>query len=142
MTGDALPEDAAIRPLIEAFYARVRADPELGPVFAAAVTDWDDHHGRLADFWSSVMLTSGRYKGNPLALHMRHAAAMTPARFERWLALWAEVTAERMPAPVAAAMQERAARIAASLQAGIGRLRPGPPVFRYSAPAPEAGSAA
>jgi hemoglobin len=112
-------EESAIRPVVERFYERVRADGALGPVFQAAVHDWDDHHGRLADFWSSVMLTSGRYKGNPVALHLRHARALTPAAFERWLNLWALTTEEMLPLPVARAMQAKAARIAESLQLAI-----------------------
>ncbi|WP_420138915.1 group III truncated hemoglobin [Sphingomonas sp.] len=112
-------EEPAIRPVVERFYERVRADPALGPVFQDAVHDWDDHHARLADFWSSVMLTSGRYKGNPVALHLRHAPSLTPAAFERWLTLWGQTTEEMLPLPIARAMQAKAARIAESLQLAI-----------------------
>ena len=52
--------------LIKAFYARVRADAELGPIFNDAVADWPEHLEKLSAFWSSVMLTSGRYKGQPV----------------------------------------------------------------------------
>lgn len=116
-------DETLLRPLVEAFYARVRADALLGPVFSAAVHDWDDHHRRLVDFWSSVMLASGRFKGNPVALHMLHAEAMTPVRFERWLALWRETSEEILPAAAAAAVQAKAARIAESLQLAV-RYRP------------------
>ncbi|WP_420145187.1 group III truncated hemoglobin [Sphingobium sp.] len=112
-------EEAAIRPLVEAFYERVRADALLAPIFGAHVHDWDDHHGRLTDFWSSIMRTSGRYKGSPLALHLLHADAMTPDRFERWLALWRETSDALLPAPAAAAVQAKAARIAESFQLAI-----------------------
>ncbi len=123
---DRLPliEESALRPLVERFYERVRADPLLGPVFAAAVHDWDDHHARLADFWSSVMLTTGRYKGNPVALHLIHAASMTPDRFARWLELWRETSAELLPPEAAAAVQAKAARIAESLQLAVQYRRP------------------
>ena len=47
--------------LVEAFYARVRADAQLGPVFDGAIDDWPKHLEKLATFWSSIMLTSGRY---------------------------------------------------------------------------------
>ncbi|MDF0489943.1 group III truncated hemoglobin [Sphingomonas sp. H39-1-10] len=117
--GGAKLEESEIRPVVERFYDRVRADEALGPVFGAAVHDWDDHHARLADFWSSVMLTSGRYKGNPVALHLRHADALTPAAFARWLTLWAQTTDEMLPHAVAQAMQAKAARIAESLQLAI-----------------------
>ena len=105
--------------LIDSFYARVRADGLLGPLFNDAVTDWPHHLGRLCDFWSSVMLTSGRYKGNPMAMHLKHARRIEPAMFDRWLALWREITTEMLCTPVAAAMQEKAARIAESLQLAL-----------------------
>lgn len=124
MTRPPLIDEAALRPLIEHFYQRVRADALLGPVFAAAVHDWDDHHARLADFWSSVMLTTGRYKGNPVALHLIHADSMTPERFARWLTLWRQTTDERLDPAAAAAMQAKAARIAESLQLAVQYRRP------------------
>ena len=43
--------------LVEAFYARVRADAELGPIFEDAIDDWPEHLEKLAAFWSSIMLT-------------------------------------------------------------------------------------
>lgn len=111
--------EAALPALLDRFYARVRADAELGPVFNDAVGDWDHHLATLADFWSSVMLTSGCYKGNPVAVHLRHAARIPSEMFGRWLAIWAETTAEMMSPPVAAVMQAKAARIAQSLDLAI-----------------------
>jgi len=111
--------EAALPALLERFYARVRADAELGPVFNEAVGDWDHHLGTLADFWSSVMLTSGRYKGNPMAVHLRHAARIPSEMFGRWLSIWTETTDEMMSPAVATVMQAKAARIAQSLDAAI-----------------------
>lgn len=116
-------DEATIRPLVDQFYTRVRSDPDLGPVFGAIVHDWPDHHRRLTDFWSSVMLASGRYKGNPVALHMMHAEALTADRFDRWLTIWRETSDELLPPDGAAAVQAKAARIAESLQLAI-RYRP------------------
>ena len=111
--------EAALPALLERFYARVRADAELGPVFNDAVEDWGHHLATLADFWSSVMLTSGRYKGNPMAVHLRHADRIPSELFGRWLAIWTETTSEMMSLPVAAVMQAKAARIAQSLDAAL-----------------------
>jgi len=103
-------------PLVEEFYARIRADPELGPIFNDAIDDWPEHLGKLAAFWSSVMLTSGRYKGQPVPAHLKHKARITPALFERWLALWVQTTNDMMTPEAAAALQAKARRIAESLQ--------------------------
>ena len=114
--------------LVPAFYARVRNDPLIGPLFNAAVHDWAEHLEKLTAFWSSVMLTTGRYKGSPMAAHLRHVDAITPAMFVRWLEIWNETTAELMPPEAAAALQDKAARIAESLQlAMFFRLPPAEP---------------
>jgi hemoglobin len=118
VTADVRIDEEQLRELVERFYGRVRADPMLGPLFNQAVRDWPEHLSKLADFWSSVMLTSGRYKGNPMAAHLKHQARITPAMFERWLALWGETTADMMPW-AADELQAKAARIAASLQLAL-----------------------
>ena len=42
-----------LRDLVHRFYAKVRADPVLGPVFASRIEDWGPHLERMAAFWSS-----------------------------------------------------------------------------------------
>ena len=118
MNDTGLDEEALSR-LVSLFYARVRVDAALAPIFDAAIAEWPAHLEKLTAFWSSVMLTSGRYKGNPVAAHMQHVGQITPALFDRWLALWQQATADTMPAPIAAALQAKAARIAESLQLAL-----------------------
>lgn len=112
-------DDAGVKTLVDKFYERVRADPELGPVFNDAIHDWPDHLSRLTDFWHSVMLTSGRYKGQPVPVHMKHRERITPELFGRWLALWATTTNELMEPAAALALQDRAGRIGESLQIAL-----------------------
>jgi hemoglobin len=107
--------ELALPEVLRAFYARVRQDDQLGPIFNTAVDDWDEHLKRIADFWSSVMLGTGRYKGNPVARHLPHAAQINRAKFDRWLELWRETTSLMLPAEVAAGLQTKAERIAESL---------------------------
>ncbi len=125
-------DEAALERLIPAFYDRVHADGEIGPLFNTAVHDWPDHLEKLVAFWSSVMLTSGRYKGSPMASHLKHKAAITPAMFDRWLAIWADITHELMPPAAAAALRAKAARIAESLQLAL-FFRLEDPARRHSA---------
>lgn len=112
-------DEAALERLIPAFYGRVRADADIGPLFTAAVNNWPEHLEKLVAFWSSVMLTSGRYKGSPVAAHLKHREAITPAMFDRWLAIWADTTNELLAPAAAAALQAKAARIAESLQLAL-----------------------
>lgn len=116
-------DEAGIALLVDRFYAKVRQDPELGPVFNAAIHDWEEHLSTLRDFWSSVMLTSGRYKGDPMGAH-RKRPAIAPEMFDRWLALWAETSDEIFAPQAAQAFQAKACRIAESLKLGL-FFRPG-----------------
>ena len=100
-----------IAAIVNRFYERVRADEQLGPVFAI-VEDWDTHLRTLCDFWSSLMLTSGRYKGNPLATHIAHSDKIGPEMFSRWLKLWRQTTGELTSPQIASEMQAKAERIA------------------------------
>jgi hemoglobin len=111
--------EAALPALLERFYARLRRDEQLGPVFNDAVDDWDRHLRTLTDFWSSVMLASGRYKGHPVQAHLKHGDRITPEMFGRWLNLWNQTTDEILSPPVAAALQAKAARIAQSLDLAL-----------------------
>lgn len=110
-------DDAAIAVLVERFYGKARRDEALGPVFEAAVHDWPAHFARLTDFWSSVMLTTGRYKGNPFAAHL--GKAIEPAHFDRWLVLWRETATEMFVPQIARAFSDKAERIGDSLKAGL-----------------------
>jgi hemoglobin len=105
--------------LVDRFYARIRKDAVLGQVFNDAIADWPEHLEKLTAFWSSVMLTSGRYKGNPMMAHLKHVAAIRPAMFERWLELWRETARETLDEHFAAGVTAKAERIAESLQLGM-----------------------
>ena len=65
------------------------------------------------------MLMSGRYHGRPMQAHLLHAERITPALFDRWLALWAETTEALFSPAIAARLQEKAGRIGDSLQMGL-----------------------
>ena len=111
--------DEDLQTLVDHFYAIVRRDELIGPLFNAAVSDWQEHLEKLGAFWSSVMLTSGRYKGNPMAAHLHHISAIEPAMFDRWLALWASAARGQLAPEAAEAVIAKAERISESLQLGL-----------------------
>ena len=119
MSADPQITEAQIATLVPRFYDRVRADAFIGPVFADAIDNWPPRLEKLMDFWSSVMLTSGRYKGKPMAAHMKDIATITPPMFDRWLALWAQVIIKILPENIAQALQKRAERIGKSLKLAL-----------------------
>ena len=116
-------DEAGIEALVRRFYAEAAVDPLLGPVFQAAIADWDVHIPRICAFWSSTMLQSGRYKGNPFGLHM--ALPLEPAMFERWLDLWERAAGEVFAPEPAAAFVAKAKLIADSMVLGLARAAPG-----------------
>lgn len=110
-------DEAMIERLVRGFYARVRDDAVLGPIFAKRITDWEPHLQRMCAFWSSVALMTGIYHGQPMQKHL--PLPVDGRHFDRWLALF-EATAEEICPPQAAAyFIERARRIAESLELGI-----------------------
>jgi hemoglobin len=64
------------------------------------------------------MLTSGRYKGDPVAAH-RNVGGIEPLLFERWLALFDETCLELCDESTAEAFRIKARRIAESLKLAL-----------------------
>ena len=106
--------------LVEAFYAKVRQDPRLGPVFERAVgaDGWPAHLAVLKTFWSSVLRGAGQYKGSPLAVHAR-IPGLTEDLFATWLDLFHATCAEVLDAERAHRAGAAAERIARSLKLGL-----------------------
>jgi hemoglobin len=110
--------EAMIHDLVHEFYARVRRDAVLGPVFNTVVDDWNEHLNKLCAFWSSVTLMTGRYKGTPMKVHA-DLPQIGPDHFSQWLALFRTTATELCPTEAARLLVDRAERIAESLQMGI-----------------------
>jgi hemoglobin len=106
-----------IERLVHAFYARIRTDAVLAPIFEARIRDWEPHLERMCAFWSSVALMSGRYHGTPMAKHM--PLPVDADHFDRWLALFEATALDICPPAAATHFVELARRIAASLELGI-----------------------
>lgn len=116
--------EESIKTLVDGFYNKIRQDKDLGPIFATVIGDgmnaWQPHLNTMYDFWSSMLLGSGRYNGRPMPKHM----ALPPfdlALFDRWLALFSETAHEIHTDAVAAIFVERSKRIAENLKLGTSR---------------------
>ncbi|MBV9565960.1 MAG: group III truncated hemoglobin [Bradyrhizobium sp.] len=110
-------DEAMIERLVRGFYAKVRSDEVLGPIFDARIRDWEPHLRQMCAFWSSVALMSGRYRGAPMPKHL--PLPVDAAHFDRWLALFEAAAKELCPPDAEAHFVERARRIAASLELGV-----------------------
>jgi hemoglobin len=114
MNAPTLITETEIASIVERFYAKVRVDPVIGPVFNEAVQNWDVHLALLKDFWSTVLLTTGRYKGNPLLAHF--PLPIKERYFARWLELFSETAKEVVPAAHAAIIMRKADLIAMNMK--------------------------
>ena len=124
-----LPHDTLNRALIEtlvpAFYAAVRADAVLGPIFAEHVTDWPEHEAKIARFWRNALLRDPVYSGSPMMAH-RAAGNVRPEHFVLWLHLFDKTARQVVPADAAADWSAVAHRIGRALKMGVEESRRAP----------------
>lgn len=108
-----------INALVMHFYAAIRRDSRLGPIFDRAIGDaWDLHLDKMVDFWSSVMFKTGEFKGQPMIVHQA-LAELRREHFPLWLDLFRHSANTICPPDFAAEIIDRAERIAVSLQRGV-----------------------
>lgn len=129
--------EEVIAHLVQAFYARVRADAVLAPIFVEAIGEaegeWAAHEAKLCRFWSSLMRRSGAYHGDPYSAHLR-LPGLTPEMFGHWLALFGATCSDLLPPEAASAFMGRAERVARSLRMGIFDRLPGSPLHSAAGP--------
>ncbi|WIJ27100.1 group III truncated hemoglobin [Devosia sp. RR2S18] len=113
-----------IRAVVDRFYADARRDPIIGPVFNRAIAPeaWPQHLSTIVDFWSSMLLGSGRYTGRPMPKHLA-IPDLTDAHFMRWLALFRSTVEELCPPDVAQLFIERSERVGNSFRMNIAMRR-------------------
>jgi hemoglobin len=114
-------DEAMISVLVRAFYAQVRNDPLIGPIFEEKVDDWNHHLEKLCAFWSSVVLMTGRYHGQPMQAHL--SLQIRAEHFERWIEIFEATALSVCPRNAADVFIDRARRIADSLELGIATRR-------------------
>ncbi|MCB2107342.1 MAG: group III truncated hemoglobin [Rhodobacteraceae bacterium] len=110
-------DESMIDRLVREFYRRVKEDPLLGPVFSARISDWEPHLQKMHEFWSSVVLMTGRYHGQPMEKHM--LLPVDARHFDRWIMLFTKTSRSICPPVAAQHFNERARRIAQSLELNI-----------------------
>lgn len=103
-------DETMIRKVVDEFYRRARLDDRIGPIFESRIGDWDFHLARMADFWSSALLRSGRYSGHPVVVHGT-IPGLNHGHFDRWIELFEVVVRDICPPPQAEAFLTRAQRM-------------------------------
>ncbi len=80
-----------VRHLVDQFYLMVLADPLIGFIFTDVVQlSWEHHMPTMYSFWSSILLDTTSYKGNPMVKHiaLNEKTPLVKEHFDRWLSLW------------------------------------------------------
>lgn len=86
--------------LVNTFYAKIRKDDLLGPIFNNHIPEerWPEHLSKLTDFWETNLFGVARFKGNPTHKHINVDRNLNhtidQAHFGRWLELWIETIDE------------------------------------------------
>lgn len=105
--------------LVDTFYARVREDAVLGPVFEAKLAGhWHEHMPRMYAFWTKILLDTGEFQGNVFGKHMA-LSGIGKEHFVHWLTLFRMTAIEVFGLESAAPAIVVANRIASSLQLGF-----------------------
>ena len=114
--------EESIRLLVDTFYKQVRVHDDLGPVFNNAIggddVAWGPHLSKMYHFWSSVMLTSGRYHGTPMQKH-QDLPRFDEGLFDQWLVLFEETARSIHSDDIADQYAEKSQRIANSLKLSL-----------------------
>jgi hemoglobin len=103
-----------ISKLLHHFYADVRQDPLIGPIFNVKIKDWKHYLEIITSFWETLIGGPRTYarampiKHLPLGLREEH--------FERWLFLWQANCRAQLPSNVAREMSDLAYHIAHKLR--------------------------
>lgn len=115
-----LLDDDMIRAVVHAFYAAIRQDDLVGPIFDRVIRadDWPRHLSKMCDFWSATLLRTGRYDGRPLPPHLA-IPELEEKHFRRWLILFRQTVMAICPLEVALLFMDRALRIAHSFRLAI-----------------------
>jgi len=114
-----------IRLFVDEFYARVRRDDLIGPIFLQVLPgDWQPHLDKMYAFWNAVLFGVAGFKGNPFSKHaplqIRHE------HFDRWLVLFGETIDRYFEGPVAEDSKRRAGIMAEMFLYRLGAM-PGNP---------------
>ena len=117
--------EADIAFFLDRFYARIRQHPDLSPIFNdVAQVDWPTHMPKIRAFWSSLLLGTNRYQGQPMRPHFELATKtpIRPAHFDQWLALFRQTLTECFSGERANEALLRAQSIAAVMQSRMHQI--------------------
>ena len=107
-----------VKLMVHSFYAQVRQDETLSPIFNEAIKgDWEPHLKIMCEFWNTMLLYTRQYLNDPMKKHIN--LMVEPKHFERWLQLFEATVDKYFVGNNANSAKIRAANIARIMQAVI-----------------------
>lgn len=101
--------------LVQEFYAKIRADEEIGFYFNTMIKDWDAHLEKLTDFWETNLFAVKKYKADPIEVHNKVDAhfnhSISSEVFGIWLNHWFETIDEHFEGENANTLKRRARKM-------------------------------
>ncbi|MEN8928699.1 MAG: group III truncated hemoglobin [Flavobacteriales bacterium] len=117
--------------LVNTFYARIRKDDFLGPIFnrmLATEEIWTKHLERLTDFWESNLFSVKKFAGNPMEAHQKvdktHNYKIAQDHFYEWLLLWNSTIDYLFVGEKAELAKEKARRMSTHLHINMWKNKP------------------
>lgn len=107
--------------LVNTFYAKVKDDAFIGPIFLEIIPndEWGNHIEKLTDFWEGNLFFVRKFKGNPMQAHRDVDAhfnhTIEQKHFGKWLEIWFTTVDELFSGTKAHEAKERARNIASVL---------------------------
>lgn len=115
--------EADVKRLVDAFYAKIRADALLDPIFSdVAKVDWAEHMPKMYAFWNGMLLGVPGYAGRPWPAHA--VLPVTLAHFDRWVALFQATVDEFFAGETAERAKGIALSIAHTFALRMGLIQP------------------
>ncbi len=113
-----------IEKMVLLFYRKILKDDIVGPFFIKELgkdmknDQWSEHIDLLVNFWSSMVLGDGTYRGNPFAPHMQ-IGVLTREVFEQWLEIFFKTIDEVYEPRTGDALKQRSMAIAGNFMRNL-----------------------
>lgn len=100
-----------IKIMVDTFYANVRKDDLLGPIFNDKLQNrWPEHLQKMYGFWQTILFDVRAYSGTPFPPHKQ--LPVEKIHFDRWIMLFNTTIDAQFEGPLTEEAKMRATNMA------------------------------